>query len=361
MRLFFDARYIRTDFHDGISRFSYELAQAVYKIKPDTVFIVSNGGQRRMLPAAARTVSLHPTTSWREPFASLLLNRYRPDVVFSPLQTMGSRGRRFKLILTLHDTIYYRYRTPPKDFSRVIRLLWRLFYLTPHPQRFVLNHADMVATVSETSRTEIRRLRLTKRPLVVIANAPRDLRKLTREINLDKNPRQLVYMGSFMPYKNVETLIMSMAYLPDHTLHLLSRIKPKRERELLKLKPTDAKIVFHHGVSDQEYAGLLAQGSILVNASKAEGYGLPVAEALYLGVPAVISDLPIFHEVAGAGALYFNPSDPQDLATKIKSLDNADLRLRLSAKGKKHIEQFAWEKSAATLIEAAEDLSKSKD
>ena len=34
MRLFFDARYIRTDFHDGISRFSHELAHAVFAAAP---------------------------------------------------------------------------------------------------------------------------------------------------------------------------------------------------------------------------------------------------------------------------------------------------------------------------------------
>ena len=38
-----------------------------------------------------------------EPTASLQLNKYAPDVVFSPLQTIGSTGRKFKLILTLHD------------------------------------------------------------------------------------------------------------------------------------------------------------------------------------------------------------------------------------------------------------------
>src|SRR5690625_6518541 len=40
-----------------------------------------------------------------------------PDVVFSPMQTIGSAGRKFGLILTLHDLIYYQHRTPPKDRS----------------------------------------------------------------------------------------------------------------------------------------------------------------------------------------------------------------------------------------------------
>ena len=118
MRLFFDARYIRTDFHDGISRFSHQLAHALVATAPADVeitFLIHDEAQRALLPAGARTLVFHAPTSAAEPFAALRLNRYRPDAVFSPMQTIGSMGRRFGLILTLHDTIYYRHRTPPRD------------------------------------------------------------------------------------------------------------------------------------------------------------------------------------------------------------------------------------------------------
>lgn len=58
---------------------------------------------------------------------------------------------------------------------------------------------------------------------------------------------------------------------------------------------------------------------------KDEGYGLPLAEALTQGVPVVASDLPIFREVAGKGALYFETTNPGDFALKVRQLGDADV------------------------------------
>ena len=74
------------------------------------------------------------------------VNKLKPDVVFTPMQTMGGAGRRYGLVKTLHDLIYYRNRTPPRDLNPAIRLLWRLYHLAWWPQRVLLNQADEVAT-----------------------------------------------------------------------------------------------------------------------------------------------------------------------------------------------------------------------
>ncbi|MFT4213182.1 MAG: glycosyltransferase, partial [Microbacterium sp.] len=273
MRLLFDARYIRTDFHDGISRYSAELAAAVVAAAPSRgvqlVFLVHDDAQRAALPAGARTLKIHAPTALREPLTALLLNRYRPDVVFSPMQTIGSLGRRFGLILTLHDTIYYRHRTPPRDLPWYVRIGWRLFHLSYVPQRLTLNAADVVATVSETSAAEFARVRLTRRPVVLIPNAPQRLADLLPDgLEVRPGADNLVYMGSFMPYKNVETLVRAAASLPGRTLHLLSRISPARRAEVEALvDPAGAEVVFHDGVTDAEYAELLADRAVLVTAS----------------------------------------------------------------------------------------------
>ena len=137
------------------------------------------------------------------------MRRLRPDVVFSPMQTMGSWGRRYRLVLTLHDLIYYRNPTPPPEFAAPIRLLWRLYHLAWWPQRVLLNRADAVVTVSETTAA-------------LIARAPADRPPGHRRPERGRpgapelprgHPRTgaLVYMGSFMPYKNVATLARAMA------------------------------------------------------------------------------------------------------------------------------------------------------
>lgn len=360
MKLLFDARYIRTDFHDGISRYSAELAHAVADQHSDTTFIICHPTQQEFLPIGAASILLHKPTSWREPFSAFFLNRHRPDVVFSPMQTIGSLGRRFKLILTLHDMIYYRHRTPPHNLPWIVRVMWRLYHLSYWPQRLALNAADVVATVSQTSKRDIETARLTKRPVVVLPNAPQKLAELIQaQKPTDTTPTELIYMGSFMSYKNVETLIEGMAFLPhSYTLHLLSRIKPGRQAELERHISKGTNIVFHNGVSDTEYAELLARNALLVTASFDEGYGLPIAEALALGTPAVVSDLDIFHEVAGEGAHYFNPNDPQSFAAHVAAASNPATYKQLSSNGKQHIAQFTWISSARILIELSHSLTK---
>lgn len=356
MRLFFDARYIRTDFHDGISRYTTELGNALARLTPVT-FILSDRAQLKHLPSGAEHIIIHAITSIKEPFTSLVLNKYKPDVVISPLQTMGSLGRRFKLVLTLHDLIYYKHRTPPPQYSRALRLGWRLYHSSYIPGRLVLNNADLIVTVSETSKQEILDANLTKRPIIVVSNAARDLSHfLEKTPQAISKPKNLIYMGSFIPYKNVETLIKAMEFLPGRTLHLLSRINPERKTQLQKLIPKHANVVFHGGVSDKEYANLLANDAVMVSASKAEGYGLPLAEALVMGVPAVVSDLDIFREVGGDGALFTNPDDPKSFAEHISKLDDKKLRDELIEKGRQHIKKFDWNSSAKNLLDNIERL-----
>ena len=371
MKFFFDARYTKPgDFHDGSSRYSAELGKALLNLpevdskEVSVTFLIFDDGQKKWFPKHANFLKIHSPTSAREPFSALILNKYSPDVLFSPMQTIGSWGRKFKLILTLHDLIYYRHRTPPKNLSPAVRLGWRAFHLSYTPQRLTLNRADAVATVSYTSKHDFEAVKLTKRPIFVTHNAAQNLgallkpnsKKTAQASNAQNAPTNLIYMGSFMGYKNVETLIYALEYLPNYTLHLLSKITPKRQAEYEAIKPEGAKIIYHNGVSDEEYARLLVSKAIMVSGSKDEGYGIPVVDAAALGVPGVITDMPIFHEVAGKGALYFDPRNPKDFADKIVLASKPSTYKKLSEAAAKQSQKFSWSDSASVLLKEALNL-----
>lgn len=359
MKLYYDARYIRPDFHDGISRYTTELANALAK-QTTVTFIISDEKQLGLLPENADFVKIHPPISPKEPFTSLILNKYKPDVVFSPLFSMGAFGRKFKLILTSHDMIYVHHPEPPLDIrNKLVRLGWRVFYSSTAAMSAVLNSADIVNTVSESAKQEFIDAKLTNRPIIVTTNAPKHLEILLENLpDIGKKaPRNIVYMGAFISYKNVETLIKGMEYLPDYTLHLLSHLPPEeRYRDLLSIIPQGAQVVWHKGVTDQKYAELLADNAVAASASLDEGFGLPVVEAHTLGVPTILTDMPVFHEVAGDGALFFDAHDPKDFAEKIKMLDDTDLRVKLSKAGKKHVAMYSWDKSAESLLKSIKSL-----
>lgn len=353
MKLFFDARYTRTDYHDGISRYSAELGNALAKLD-DVTFLISEEGQKKWFPANARFITIHPGTSLKEPLTALLLNKYKPDVVYSPLQTIGTFGRNYKAVLTSQDMIYYRHPLPPRFLPTHVRFGWRLYHLSYWPQRLALNAADLVTTVSRTSAHDLKAARMTTHEIIPIPNAPQQFKKYPVDHSVGIN--NIVYMGSFMPYKNAETLIKAMEWLPGRTLHLLSRISKERKADLQKLVPKNAAVIFHNGVSDDDYERLLADNAVLATASFDEGYGIPVAEALAMGVPAVISDIPVFHEVGGDGALYFNPTNPKACAEAVMQLDNTVVREDHITRGKLHMQQFSWEASAKRLHEAMQRL-----
>ncbi len=71
--------------------------------------------------------------------------------------------------------------------------------------------------------------------------------------------------------------------------------------------------------SDADLHLLYEKARGTVNASVAEGFGLPVVEAAMHGVPVIASDIPIFREVGGSGARYFGLLDPESLAAAIEA------------------------------------------
>ncbi|MER3390182.1 MAG: glycosyltransferase family 1 protein [Microcella sp.] len=351
MRIIVDCRYVRFPRHDGISRFTAGIVDALLPLlsaSESLELLVSDERQLAMLPEGLPWHRVSGPTSVREPVVALRVNRFAPDVVFSPMQTMGALGRRYPLVLTLHDLIYYAHPTPPRDLPWPVRLGWRLYHLAWWPQRLLLNRADAVVTVSETTRSLMLEHRLTRRDITVVPNAAG--RPETVEPRILPTGIELVYMGSFMPYKGVETLVAALHLLPGARLHLLSRILPTDRALLESAAPRDA-LVVHDGVSDEEYAALLDRATALVSASRDEGFGIPLVEAMGRGTPVVVSDIPIFREIGGETALYATVGDAQAFAARIRELLEPGEWERRSAAAPVEAARFDWSRSAAVLLE----------
>lgn len=364
MRVFFDARWTRTDTHDGISRYGASLVRALNQLHPVTM-LISDVRQLPLLPSEVPYVEINSPLSPKELLLSRTLHRLGADVVFTPLQVIGGFGRRYKLIVTLHDLIYYRHPQPPGFLPLPVRIVWRLYHRAYWPQRVLLNRADAVATVSETTKRLIEEHHLTRREVVVVSNAPPPdsasqpdhgspsaLNAPSDEVGAasDSPARDLLYMGSFMPYKDVETLIAGMAELHGYRLHLLSRISSARETQLRALIPAGADVVFWNGISDANYYGLLRHAAALVTASHDEGFGLPVIEAMNAGTPVVCSELDIFREVTGGHALFFAQGSASGFASQVKKLEDDGIRRETVESALVQAKNFTWERSAETLL-----------
>lgn len=359
-RIFFDARFIRWDHHDGISRFSAGLVDALARRVKVTALIFDRR-QLLRLPRGIDYLLINDPTKLSELWVAKKLNRAGAKFVFSPMQTMGAWGRKYKLVLTLHDLIYYAHPAPPPGFNPLIRAVWRLFHAAYWPQRLILNRADAVATVSRTSQSLIRKFKLTKRPVEVIYNAAGTFIRDYEHRAPKRRPRglqKLVYMGSFMDYKNVEVLVRAMALLPDYELHLLSRISDERRAQLEALiQHSGGFIFFHNGVSEAEYHDALDESVALVSGSLDEGFGIPLVESMSRGVPVIVSNIPIFEEIGGDAALFFDPNSPDEFAAAVKRLESAPEWLKRSELSRKQAAKFNWDHSAGELISLAKSLT----
>lgn len=355
--LWFDGRYIDPVHPDGISRFSLGLIEATLKLTELTVMVCSEE-QKKQLPnhPNLRIYETNAVSSPLELMQGIRLNKEDIKVLFSPMQTTSGLGRKFKLVYTLHDLIYYRHRNPPAEFNTFIRLVWFIYHLNYWPQRRILNLADAIATVSETTKEQMEQAKLTRRPIYVIHNAAENPERIEKDPRHES--RELVYMGSFIGYKNVETLIRGMQHIPDHTLVLLSRITQRRRDQLQKLADkVGAKVRFENGVTEDEYHEWLHHCKALVSASLDEGFGIPIVEAMSRGCPVVLSDIRIFEEVAGPAGLRFAPEEAIAFSEQVKRLSNQRVWALQSELGLDQSQFFTWEDSAELLLELAEELT----
>lgn len=352
MKIIFDCRYTRLGRHDGISRYGARLVEELSKLHPVTM-LISDERQREMLPDLPWVMGSDPTAA-SEPWIARTVNKYEPDVVFTPMQTMGPGGRRYALVTTVHDLIYYTHRTPPRDVNPALRLLWRGYHLWVGFQRAVLNQADAHLVDSETTRDLMVKYKMTRNPMHVVLLGTEQ--PVVAPVRTMPHSKTLVYMGSFMPYKNVDLLVRSLAELPGYTLQLMSRITDAERERLTQLAPAGA-VEFVNGASDEQYETALKNATALVTASRDEGFGLPVVEAQALGTPVLLSDTPIFREIGGAAAGYFDPDGVESFVAAVRELEDAAEWKRRSEESVTWAKRYNWPDAAKQLLEVLTDTA----
>jgi glycosyltransferase involved in cell wall biosynthesis len=102
-------------------------------------------------------------------------------------------------------------------------------------------------------------------------------------------------------------------------------------------------------ISDEHLESFYAASTCLIFASEAEGFGLPIVEAARKKLPIIARDIPVFREVAGNHAFYFQGLEPEALANAI----NAWIGLQKKGKAPTSIKMpwLTWEESTQKLLE----------
>jgi len=126
----------------------------------------------------------------------------------------------------------------------------------------------------------------------------------------------------------------------------------KELKEFFQLIKEDKRFIFLGYVADKDLIKLYQQASLNILPSRDEGFGFSYLEASSQGCPSVLSDIPVFKEIAKDTAFFANPENPNDLADKIIELyldKNRQKILRDAAK--KRSQFFSCEKFKKNFLE----------
>lgn len=255
--------------------------------------------------------------------------------------------------LTVHDILFENF---PEFFTRLFCMRSRL--LVRHSAR----RAQIVYSVSEFSKGElVRRYGLPKDRISVVWNAA-DLdrfhpgaegRELVESLGLTPG-EYLLTVGRLEPRKNHLRLLQAYAQLPEPRPRLaVVGQRDFRFVEILALKDQlglGDDVVFLEHVSDAALPALYRHARVFAYPTLAEGFGMPVIEAMASGVPVITSQTTALPEVAGDAALLIDPySVPAIAGCLQRLLGNQDLSQRLRTAGLEQARRFHWETEAGKL------------
>jgi glycosyltransferase involved in cell wall biosynthesis len=114
-------------------------------------------------------------------------------------------------------------------------------------------------------------------------------------------------------------------------------------------------------VPSTHIALILGHADLFAFPSLYEGFGLPVLEAQQLSVPVVCSTAGSLPEVAGQGALFFDPLSVDQMAEAIRAcLSDRSLNARLRQLGRENVTRFSWEKAAGATLAVYESVHEGK-
>jgi hypothetical protein len=132
-------------------------------------------------------------------------------------------------------------------------------------------------------------------------------------------------------------------------------------QELAALRGLSDSFVLIENVPDEILRLLYQEAALLVLPSYAEGFGLPILEAMRSGAPVIAGNNSAQIEVLGDAGFLVNPGDPAEIAEKIEQvLQNPELANELRKRSLIQARNFSWERTIGRTLEIFEEVAARK-
>ncbi|MCC7400977.1 MAG: glycosyltransferase family 4 protein [Chitinophagaceae bacterium] len=366
MRIAVNTRFLLKDYLEGYGHFIEEIFRRIVRDHPEHefIFIFDRPYDKKFVfagnvtPVVAGPAARHPLLwkLWYDVKIPSVLRKYKADV-FVSCDGFCSLNTGIPQCLVLHDLAFLHYPTFNKKSHVIYYNRYTLKYL---------RKAASIATVSEFSKKDIL-AHYGDIPASAIDLVYNGVNEDFRPVDDDTKKRIkdkytegkefFIYVGSVHPRKNPENLLKAFSVFKKRQqsgmkLLLTGRLAWKFDSFMEKLKTYKYRddIVMTGYLENPELCHVLGSAYAMVYPSLFEGFGLPVPEAMRCEVPVITSANSSMQEIAGAAALYCDPSDFNDIADKMMLLyKDENLRRKLIRQGKEVAVAFTWDRSAKAL------------
>lgn len=327
---------------------------------------LSKGVRVHQLPASLGNPFVR--MAWERLRLPTVLRRLGAEVLFCPGGTIGLRppsGCRtvtmFRNMLPFDRAQRSRY---PLGYTRA-----RTTLLEPVLLRS-MRKADLVIFVSRHA-LEVLEPRLNDYPgtrIVIPHGVSDDFRAAARRSLPKWLPLAgyLLYVSNFEPYKRQLEVVQAFQRLqhrrpgmeklvlvgPASSAAYTASVKAEVARWRL-----ETEVVINHEVGHANLPAVYQHATVGIFASECENCPNVLLEAMAAGRPLVVSNRPPMPEFAGSSALYFDPTDPTELAERLHQvLRDPDRRRRMGAIAASEALKFDWNKTAERTWQALSDV-----
>lgn len=275
------------------------------------------------------------------------------DQIWMPLYALSMKAHGLHLctvgpvvkpdFVFLHDT---NVQVNSQWFTKKVILWYSFIYW------FCCKRAKKIFTVSNFSKNELQRIYcIPDNRIDVIGAGWQHINEInTAEESLGKfnlqKKRFFFSLGTKAPHKNMQWILKYAAKHPNEQFAISGSTYGKIFGKIqLKELPN---VHFLGYLSDSEVKTLMRNCKAFLFPSFYEGFGIPPLEALSLGTPIVVSDIPVMREIFGTSARYIDPADSD---VDLNALINEPVASECSI-----LENYSWDKSARKLLENLEDF-----